>query len=87
MTIITAFEQQAREILHKTEQFLRCTEIACAYAAGTMNSPGAEEGKLLLAAANLETSARNLRQLCTGVHAMRQQAETAQSLPVLTVGA
>lgn len=86
MRMEQAFEQKAQDLLHRTEQYLHCTEIAKAHTEATPVSLGADLDIYLRAAANLEAAARNLRQMCTSGHAIRHQAETAQPIPVLTVG-
>ncbi len=90
MTILKAFGQRAKEILHMAQSFASCAQTANVYVHDTIGSEGQADHDLLLTAAYLEEAARDLRQLHCKIHAMRQEAEAAQPqakrIPVLTYG-
>jgi Mg-chelatase subunit ChlD len=87
MSIEEAFEDHAQDILQRSEQYLRCTEIAKSHAEAMPIILAVDLEAYMRAASNLEAAARNLRLMCTSGYAMRHQAEISQPIPALTAGA
>lgn len=71
MTILYTFGQRAKQIRGEARAFATCAAIANTYAKDTINGAGTADYDLLAAADDLETAARDLRQLAAKVEQMR----------------
>lgn len=79
MTILYTFGQRAQDIRSKARTFATCAAIANTYAKDTINGASTADYDLLAAADDLETAARDLRQ----IHAKVEQMRADLNNPVL----